>query len=133
MSTLDTLPLEIVLEILDYNLVVHNRNPTPLHPLNAVASTNRYLHAAVEEYARGLLKQHARFTPPKNSRTFSCRKKWLADMCQFCRRKSHRRSILYHAVTCCRLCDKQKYLKMVCTFNACVVGESTATNMFLRR
>jgi len=113
MSKLDSLPLEILLEILDYNLVAHNRCPTPLHPLNAVASTNKHLHAVVEEYTRGLLKQHVHFTPPKNSKTFSCRKKWLAELCQFCKRKSHRRSILYNALTCCRLCDKQKFQKMV--------------------
>ncbi|KAF2833048.1 hypothetical protein CC86DRAFT_365034 [Ophiobolus disseminans] len=115
MSKLDALPLEILLEILEYNTIAHNRCPTSEHPLNAVASANRHLHAVVEEYARGLLKQHANFTPPKNSKTFSCRKKWLAEMCQFCRRKSQRRAILYNAVTCCRLCDKQKYPKMTMT------------------
>jgi hypothetical protein len=113
MSTLDDLPPEILFEVLHYTTITYNRCPTPPHPLNAVASTSKHLHAIVEEHTRGLLKQHAHFTPPRNSKTFSCRKKWLAETCQFCRRKSQRRAILYRGITCCRLCDKQKYPKMV--------------------
>jgi hypothetical protein len=113
MPKLEELPLEIILEILGYNSIAQNRCPTPIHPLNAIASTNKHLCAVVEEYTRGLLKQHANFTPPKSSKTFSCRKKWLAETCQFCKRKSQRRSILYAALTCCRLCDKQYFPKMV--------------------
>lgn len=113
MSTLDSLPPEILLEILDYNAIVHNRCPTPIHPLNAIASTNKHLYAVVEEYARGNLKQHTGFTPPRISKTFCCRKKWLGEMCQFCKRKSTRRAIFYGALICCRLCDKQKFTKMV--------------------
>lgn len=131
MSKLDTLPLEILLEILDYNTIAHNRCPTSQHPLNAVATANKHLHAVVEEYARGLLKQHANFTPPRNSKTFSCRKKWLAEMCQFCRRKSQRRAIFYNALTCCRLCDKQKYPKMVrpTTLHLTVIVEGEDANV----
>jgi hypothetical protein len=115
MARLDNLPIEILLEILSYNTVAHNRCPAPIHPLNAIASTNKHLYAIVEEYTRGQLKQHANFTPPKYSKTFSCRRKWLAETCQFCKRKSQRRAILHPGLTCCRLCDKQYYPKMVCT------------------
>lgn len=113
MPKLDDLPLEIVLEILSYNTISHNRNPTPIHPLNALASANKHLYTFVEEYTRGVLKQHANFTPPKFSKTFSCRKKWLAEYCQFCKRKSTRRACFYISVTCCRICDKQFYPKIV--------------------
>jgi hypothetical protein len=114
MAKLDSLPLEILIEILDYNTLAQNRCPTPLHPLNAVASTNKQLYAVVEEYSRGMLKQHANYTPPKFSKIFSCRKKWLGETCQFCKRKSTRRAILYPGLTCCRLCDKQYFPKIVC-------------------
>lgn len=113
MTRLDNLPTEILLEILGYSLVAHNRCPTSTHPLNAVASANKQLYAVVEEYTRSLLKQHVHFTPPKSSKTFSCRKKWLAETCQFCSRKSQRRAILYASLTCCRLCDKQYFPKIV--------------------
>lgn len=113
-TKLDALPPEILFEILSYNTLAHNRRPSPLHPLNTVAGANRQLYAVVEEYTRGLLKQHVNFTPPKSSKSFGCRKKWLAEVCQFCKRKSQRRAILYASLTCCRLCDKQYFSKMVC-------------------
>jgi hypothetical protein len=113
MTRIVDLPLEILLEILSYNTIAQNRLPTPLHPLNAVASTNKHLYSVVEEYSRGLLKRYTNFTPPKSSKTFSCRKKWLAEICQFCKRKSQRRAILYAGLTVCRLCDKQYFPKMV--------------------
>jgi hypothetical protein len=112
-TKLDNLPTEILLAILSYNTAAHNRCPTAIHPLNAVASANKQLYAVVEEYTRSLLKQHANFTPPKSSKTFSCRKKWLAETCQFCTRKSQRTAILYASLTCCRLCDKQYFPKIV--------------------
>ncbi|KAF2032553.1 hypothetical protein EK21DRAFT_35642, partial [Setomelanomma holmii] len=115
MPKLDELPPEILFEVLHYITITYNRCPAPPHPLNAIASTSKQLHAITEEHSRGLLKQYTHFTPPKNSKTFSCRKKWLAETCQFCRRKSQRRAILYPGITCCRLCDKQKYPKMTMT------------------
>lgn len=113
MTRIVDLPLEILLEILTYNAIAQNRLPVPLHPLNALALTNKHLHTVVEEYCRNRLKKYANFTPPK-SKTFSCRKKWLAETCQFCKRKSQRRAILYASLTCCRMCDKQYFPKMVC-------------------
>jgi hypothetical protein len=113
MCKLDALPPEILLEILDYAATSHNRCPTSQHPLNALAATDRHLNAVVEEHARGLLKRHVNYTAPKNSKTFCCRKKWLGETCQFCKRASKRRAILYAALTSCRLCDKQKFEKMV--------------------
>ncbi|KAH8727589.1 hypothetical protein GQ44DRAFT_748327 [Phaeosphaeriaceae sp. PMI808] len=115
MPKIDNLPPEIILEIISFSLAAHNRCPSSLHPLNAIATTNKYLNAIVEEYTRGLLKQQLNFTPPKSSKTFSCRRKWLAETCQFCKRKSQRRSIMYADVTCCRLCDKQYFPKITMT------------------
>jgi hypothetical protein len=126
MTKVVDLPLEILLEILSYNTIAQNRLPTPVHPLNALASTNKHLYSVVEEYTRGLLKRCTNFTPPKSSKTFSCRKKWLAETCQFCKRKSQRRAILYAGLTVCRLCDKQYFPKMVhiplatCTSYCCI-------------
>jgi hypothetical protein len=113
MCKLDALPPEILLEILSYTGLAQHRCPLPIHPLNALAGSNKHLNAIVEEYTRNLLKRHANFVPPRTSRTFSCRRKWLAETCQFCRRKSQRRAILYPTLTCCRLCDKQYFPKMV--------------------
>ncbi|KAH7095995.1 hypothetical protein FB567DRAFT_513944 [Paraphoma chrysanthemicola] len=115
MCKLDDLPPEILFEVLQYLTITYNRCPTSPHPLNALASTSKHLNAVVEEHTRGLLKKHVRFTPPKHSKTFSCRKKWLAETCQFCRRNSQRRAIFYPGITCCRLCDKQRYPKMTMT------------------
>lgn len=114
MPRLIDLPLEILLEILFYNALAQNRLPAAVHPLNALALTNKHLCTVVEEYCRNRLKKYANFTPPR-SRAFSCRRKWLAETCQFCKRKSTRRAILYGGLTCCRMCDKQYFPKMVRT------------------
>jgi hypothetical protein len=108
MTKIVDLPLEILLEICAHS----NRLPTPLHPLNALALTNKHFYTVVEEYCRNQLKKHANFTPPR-SKTFRCRKKWLSETCQFCFRKSQRRAMLYPSLTCCRDCDKQYFPKMV--------------------
>jgi hypothetical protein len=115
MPKLEDLPLEIILEILSYNSIAHSRRPTAIHPLNAIAGTNKHLYAVVEEYTRGLLKRYGNYTPPKPNKNFSYRKKWLGATCQFCKRASQRRAILYSTLTCCRLCDKQYFPKMVNT------------------
>ncbi|KAH3958933.1 hypothetical protein HBI81_150480 [Parastagonospora nodorum] len=114
MPRLVDLPLEILLEILSYNALTQSRLPTAPHPLNALALTNKHLHTVVEEYCRNRLKKYANFTPPR-SRAFSCRRRWLGETCQFCKRKSMRRAILYGSLTCCRMCDKQYFPKMTMT------------------
>ncbi|CAO2650576.1 Nn.00g018680.m01.CDS01 [Neocucurbitaria sp. VM-36] len=111
---LDTLPPEILFNILSFT--EPTCNPTLIsYPLNALAETNKYLNTIVEEYARGLLKQHANITPPKSSRIFTCRRKWLGEICQFCNKPSKRRAILYPTLTCCRACDKEHFPKMTMT------------------
>jgi hypothetical protein len=113
MPTLEDLPLEIVLEILAHTKESHNEHPTPKHPLNEIASTNKHFYAIVEEYMRGLLKLQANFTPPKSSKTFSCRKKWLKEYCQFCARKCQRRATFYQSLRCCVKCDRTQFPKLV--------------------
>jgi hypothetical protein len=117
MSTrFDTLPPEVLFNILSFT--EPTLNPTLVsYPLNALAETNKQLNAVVEEYARSLLKQHANIIPPKNARTFTCRKKWLFELCQFCRRASKRKACFYSTLTCCKDCDRKKFPKMVCTLS----------------
>ncbi|KAF1911922.1 hypothetical protein BDU57DRAFT_460475 [Ampelomyces quisqualis] len=115
MLSLEDLPLEIVLDILAYTKQSHNENPTQKHPLNECASTNKHFYAIVEEYTRGLLKLHANFTPPKSSKIFSCRKKWLKEYCQFCARKCQRRATFYQSLRCCTKCDKKYFSKLTMT------------------
>ncbi|KAL5118258.1 hypothetical protein ACEQ8H_003768 [Pleosporales sp. CAS-2024a] len=114
MTSLVDLPPEILLEILSYNAAAHDRHPLPTHPLNALALTNKHLNRVVEEYCRNRLKKYTKFTPPKG-RAFSCRKKWLGETCQFCKRKSARRAVFADSLTCCRMCDKQYFPKMTMT------------------
>ncbi|KAJ4367511.1 hypothetical protein N0V83_007094 [Neocucurbitaria cava] len=111
---LDSLPPEILFNILSFT--EPTCNPALVsYPLNALAETSKHLNTIVEEYARSLLKQHANITPPKNSRVFTCRRKWLGEICQFCKKPSKRRAILYGTLTCCRTCDKAQFPKMTMT------------------
>jgi hypothetical protein len=111
-ARLDTLPPEILFNILSF--LEPTLNPTlESYPLNALAETNKQLNATVEEYARSLLKQHANIVPPKNARTFTCRKKWLHDICQFCKKNSQRKACFYPRLTCCKDCDRKQFPKMV--------------------
>ncbi|KAH7388794.1 hypothetical protein BKA66DRAFT_489929 [Pyrenochaeta sp. MPI-SDFR-AT-0127] len=111
---LDTLPPEILFSILTYTEPTCDPQLVS-YPLNALAETNKQLNSVVEEYARGLLKKHANFTPPKSSKIFTCRKKWLTEICQFCKKDSKRRATLYPTLTCCRPCDKEHFPKMTMT------------------
>ncbi|KAF2463317.1 uncharacterized protein BDR25DRAFT_273165 [Lindgomyces ingoldianus] len=115
MPTLDTLPPEILFSILSFSSPF---NPTiaPRHPLYTIAATNHYLRSIVEEYAKGLLKQHAHFTPKNTSSLIHRRQwlKWLSTICWFCRKPSVRKAILDPATTCCMKCDR-KFPKMTMT------------------
>lgn len=112
--TLDTLPPEILFTILSFATPDGvTAEHTPIHPWNSLAATNKHLNSIVEEYARGLLKQHADFTPPKSSKTFTCRKKWAEGICQMCKKSSRRRATLNRIFTCCRGCDRKHFPKMV--------------------
>jgi len=114
MPDLTSLPPEILFTILSYT--EPNLNPTlSTYPLNTLAATNKHLNAIVEEYARNLLKRHADIVLPKNTRIYTCRRKWLGDMCYFCKKKTQRKACLYKSVACCLGCDKKEYEKMVCT------------------
>ena len=114
MANLDTLPPEILFTVLSYT--EPNLNPTlPTYPLNTLAATNKHLNAIVEEYARNLLKRHADIILPKKTRIYTCRRKWLGDLCYFCKKKTQRKACLYKTIACCLACDKKEYEKMVCT------------------
>ena len=115
MATLMSLPIEILFNILSYSSAF-DPTPAPSHPLYNLAATSRHLRSVVEEYARVLLKQHAGFTPPKSSKIFACRNKWikwLSIHCQFCKKKSVRKAILYPTLACCQACDKANFPKLV--------------------
>ena len=109
---LDTLPPEILFNILSY--AEPTCDPTLVsYPLCTMAATNRQLNAIVEEYARSLLKQHTETTGRKALKN-TWRRKWLAQTCQYCKKKSERKATLYPALTCCRACDWELFPKMVC-------------------
>ncbi|KAF7677081.1 hypothetical protein GT037_005293 [Alternaria burnsii] len=112
MNRLDTLPPEVLFNILSYTEPICNLNLTS-YPLNALAATNKQLNAVVEEYARNLLKRHADIVPPRNARVFTCRRKWLAEICYFCKKPSKRKACLYKTLVCCFKCDKAEFPKMV--------------------
>ncbi|KAF2631927.1 hypothetical protein BU25DRAFT_445105 [Macroventuria anomochaeta] len=115
MSTLDTLPLEIIFHIFDFISSPHDPSSSASHPLNSLAATSKHFDSAVEEYTRALLKQHANFAPQKKSKIYTSRKKWLAETCQLCYKKSKRRSTLWSSLTCCLACDKKYFPKVTMT------------------
>ncbi|KAJ4380558.1 hypothetical protein N0V86_003917 [Didymella sp. IMI 355093] len=78
-SAFDTLPLEILFRILDFISNPHDSTSSSFHPLNSLAAASKHFDSAVEEYTRALLKQHANFAPKKKSKTYTSRKKWLAE------------------------------------------------------
>ncbi|OAL50580.1 hypothetical protein IQ07DRAFT_679960 [Pyrenochaeta sp. DS3sAY3a] len=108
---LEDLPPEILFRILSFTEPVDNPTAST-YPLNALAATNKHLETVVEEYARLLLKKDANFIPPKKRKIFTCRRKWLGGLCQFCRTNSTRGAILYPLVTCCVSCDRRQYPKL---------------------
>lgn len=114
MSRLETLPPEILFSILSFTASCSDPPSSGPHPVNSIAATSKHLYSIVEEYTRGLLKQYAGFTPPKSLKTFTCRRKWFAEICQLCNKTSKRRATLYPTLTCCRICDKMCFPKMVC-------------------
>ena len=114
MSTFDTLPLEILFRIFDFIISPQDLSSSQYHPLNSLAATSKLFDSAVEEYTRALLKRHANFAPRKKSKTYTSRKKWLAEICQLCYKKSKRRSTLWGNLTCCLACDKKHFPKVVC-------------------
>jgi hypothetical protein len=128
MSTFDTLPLEILFRILDFISNPHDSSSSSFHPLNSLAAACKHFDSAVEEYTRSLLKQRAGFVPKKKSKTYTSRKKWLAETCQLCYKTSKRRSTLWSSLTCCLACDKKHFPKVVrrgYQVNAC----STSTHV----
>lgn len=129
MLSLDTLPPEILFHILTFAEPTCDPDPKLISiPLNTLAATNKQLNAIVEEYARSLLKQHGLVVPRKPLKTpgsrMTCRRKWLGEICQFCKKSSKRKAIFYPTLTCCRECDKQHFPKIVClplSFNTMLV------------
>ncbi|KAF3043459.1 hypothetical protein E8E12_008879 [Didymella heteroderae] len=115
MSAFDTIPLEILFRVLDFISNPHDSSSFSFHPLNSLAAASKHFDSAVEEYTRALLKQHAGFAPKKKSKTYTSRKKWLAETCQLCFKTSKRRSTLWSNLTCCLACDKKYFPKVTMT------------------
>lgn len=115
MPALDTLPLEILFQIFNFISGAHNPSSLPFHPLDSLAAASKQFDSAVEEYARALLKQRANYAPQKKSKTYTSRRRWLAETCQICYKKSKRRSTLWKNLTCCLVCDKFQFPKVVCS------------------
>ena len=113
MTHLDALPLEILFHILSYTEPIYCLGLTT-YPLNALAATNRRLRAAVEAYARGQLVRQAGLERSKMTGALVCRRKWLRDLCYFCKKNSKRKACFYPTLTCCLACDKKEFPKMVC-------------------
>jgi hypothetical protein len=113
MFELETLPLEILFNILSFTASASDPPTLRPHPINSLAATSSHLYSVVEEYTRGLLKQHVGFVPPKSSKKFTCRRKWLAEICQLCKKSSKRRATLYPTLTMCKTCDRKHFPKMV--------------------
>ncbi|KAH6615017.1 hypothetical protein C7974DRAFT_379905 [Boeremia exigua] len=115
MSALDTLPLEILFRVFDFIASPHGSISSKFHPLNSLAAASKHFDSAGEEYTRALLKRHANFEPRKRSKKYTSRKKWLAETCQLCYKKSKRRSTLWGYLTCCLACDKKHFPKVTMT------------------
>jgi hypothetical protein len=113
MLALHALPLEILFQVFECISNPQTPSSTLFHPLNSLAATSKHFDSAVEEYTRALLKQRANYAPRKKSKTYSSRKKWLAQTCQLCYKSSVRRSTLWRSLTCCLKCDKMHFPKVV--------------------
>ncbi|KAE8842667.1 hypothetical protein PTNB85_00689 [Pyrenophora teres f. teres] len=97
MVSLNELPSELLSHVFSYT--EPDLNPAlSIYPLNALAATNKHLKEEVEEYARILLKKHRDIVPPKKSRK-SCRRRWLGELCAFCKKNSKRRACFYPTLT----------------------------------
>ncbi|KAF2189539.1 hypothetical protein K469DRAFT_658453 [Zopfia rhizophila CBS 207.26] len=133
MPSLESLPPELLCSILshaepfnptikqytvNFKTCKHNLESIITHPLYNLAATSKHLKDTVEEYARILLKKHAKFHGPKKSNKFIYRKKWLKWLdatCQLCHKKSVRKAIFDNIMTCCATCDKKEWPKMTMT------------------
>ncbi|CAE7011673.1 hypothetical protein PTTW11_02229 [Pyrenophora teres f. teres] len=113
MVSLNELPSELLSHVFSYT--EPDLNPAlSIYPLNALAATNKHLKEEVEEYARILLKKHRDIVPPKKSRK-SCRRRWLGELCAFCKKNSKRRACFYPTLVCCIECDREQFDKMTMT------------------
>ncbi|EDU40004.1 hypothetical protein A1F94_000218 [Pyrenophora tritici-repentis] len=113
MPSLNDLPAEIIYAILPYT--EPDLNPAlSIYPLNALAATSRRLRDIVEEHARRQLKKHRNIIPPVKSRK-ACRRRWLGELCAFCKKNSKRRACFHPALICCTDCDREQFEKMTMT------------------
>ncbi|KZM28586.1 uncharacterized protein EKO05_0001426 [Ascochyta rabiei] len=115
MPALITLPLEVLFWIFEFIPNPCGRASFLFHPLNSLAATCKHLDSAVEEYTRALLKQHANYAPQRKIKNYTSRRKWLAEICQLCYKKSKRKSTLWPTLTCCLACDKRHFPKVTMT------------------
>ncbi|KAF2018919.1 hypothetical protein BU24DRAFT_418483 [Aaosphaeria arxii CBS 175.79] len=117
MSTLESLPPEILFNILSHLSPFNSRPLRGLHnhPLELLAQTSHRLSHITEDYARHLLLVHAKKTPRLRASGPKYRDiwfRWLLTTCQDCKRSSQRLSIFEPSMTLCKNCDK-KVGKMV--------------------
>lgn len=108
---LDALPAEILFNILSFSEPTCDPKLVS-SPLCTMAATNRYLNAIVEDYCRSLLVQHTDSKGRKAMKN-TWRRKWLAQTCQYCKKKTARKATLYKALTCCQSCDWKEFPKKV--------------------
>ena len=123
MLALDTLPAEILFNILSYTFAFDPRSGR-YHAYNNLAIQNKHLQAIVEEHTRVLLVKHTDYTPPKSKKALQAvvhRRKWvrwLAETCWYCKKKTARKALFEGSMACCAACDRKHVPKMVCTIRA---------------
>ncbi|KAF2856234.1 hypothetical protein T440DRAFT_463579 [Plenodomus tracheiphilus IPT5] len=113
MTHLLSLPPEILYTILTSLEPAHSLTQ-PLTLLD-VAATCKHLYAIVEEHANNALKKHQLPLPKRLAKHSTLRRKWLRDICQFCKRPSTRHACFYDEVVCCKGCDRTLFPKMTMT------------------
>ncbi|CBX92681.1 hypothetical protein IAQ61_005948 [Plenodomus lingam] len=113
MSGLESIPPEILYKILALLEPVH----TLTEPLTllALSATSKHFNAVVEEHANNALKKHGLPLPKRAGKLTTLRRKWLGDICQFCKRASKRRACFYSDVVCCKDCDRTVFPKITMT------------------
>jgi hypothetical protein len=130
--TLESLPPEILFNILSYTSPFNHSSATPSNTLSALVKTSRPLNLFAQEYARSLLRQHASITVPHPQNTKYIGKyganvkrwiRWVSTTCQTCKSKSRKKAILTPEIVLCKKCDK-----LIPKMASCPSCQSTRTN-----
>ncbi|KAH9865664.1 hypothetical protein J1614_009250 [Plenodomus biglobosus] len=113
MSHLESLPPEILYNIITFLEPVYT--PTQPFTLLALSATSKQFNALVEEHANNALKRHGLRLPKRLGKLTTLRRKWIGDICQFCRKASKRRACFYSNLVCCKHCDRVVFPKITMT------------------